>query len=107
MAEDIQRFFCKLRPIGYDQNGKCYPMDMDCKDVPENVCKALQFAYDFATYDRIRMDYRIAQDTLALWDADFGDKYPRSDCPEKYGKDITFAECGICSERRKREHGTF
>ena len=73
--------YCELRPIGFDPDGKCYPMDKPCKEVPEDVCNALRFAYDFSRYDGLRFQYHQYEKWIANWDKEFGSKYPRTDYP--------------------------
>ena len=88
---------CDLRPIGYDQDGKCYPMDKSCKEVPEDVCNALRFAYEFSRYDDIRAQYHQYEKWIAKWDEEFGSKYPRTDCPVAAdGKMMLCSVCGLC-----------
>ena len=96
--------YCELRPIGFDPDGKCYPMDKTCKEVPEDVCNALRFAYDFSRYDGLRFQYHQYEKWIANWDKEFGSKYPRTDCPVAAdGKMMLCSVCGLCKQEEQHE----
>lgn len=95
----MDRRECDMRGlVARDPDGKCYPMGKPCKEVPDEVCKALTNAYNLARFDMMNVQYVMCQKAMEDGWKEYQDLYPRTHCPQdEKGNNVYCHNCRLYS----------
>lgn len=94
------RYCCDVRGlVNRDPDGKCYPMNKPCKEVPDEVCTAVKEAYNMGRYDIIATQHEMTTKAMEEGWAKYRTKYERTYCPENEDGTVVY-----CSECRLQTH---
>ena len=96
----MSRSLCYMRGlVQRDPDGKCYPMDKPCKEVPDDICAALQVAYDMSRFEMINIQYTMCKEAIEEGWKNHVDKYQMTNCPtNENGVKVMCSTCRLYKE---------